>query len=358
MVRHSFPGAGPQRRPRLPRKAGIQRLRDKGALLADEFDAAKERAEGLGDMVRAAEALPLAERRRYQSLLVVRRARHEPDQTRWLRGPAHTLRHLRRQDRRRLLQVHLHQRTSRWPVRLRRTRRYSSRMFTHHSNSALSSLAGQSGGSTRPSAHSSCTTPRPSRIRTVPSRWLPNDFTRVNPNTGTAPIFRTRRDAEITRRIYERHPVLVDRSGSEERRVWPVRYATMFHMTNDSHLFRTAAQLDAEGFYPVQSNRWKRGEELYLPLYQGRMIHQFDHRANSVRVNPESTHNPYLSEEVTGAQHADPNFLPQTQYWVPSGNVEAALPNSRGYVLAFRDIARPTDIRTMIAIAHPTSRSR
>ena len=39
----------------------------------------------------------------------------------------------------------------------------------------------------------------------------PDDFTRVNPNTGTAPIFRTRRDAEITRRIYERHPVLVDR---------------------------------------------------------------------------------------------------------------------------------------------------
>ena len=64
---------------------------------------------------------------------------------------------------------------------------------------------------------------------------------------------------------------------------------------NDSHLFKTAAQLEADGFYPVQGNRWKRGEELYLPLYQGRMIHHFDHRANSVRVNPESTHNPYLS---------------------------------------------------------------
>ena len=35
----------------------------------------------------------------------------------------------------------------------------------------------------------------------------PEDFARVNPNTGTAPVFRTRRDAEITRRIYERHPV-------------------------------------------------------------------------------------------------------------------------------------------------------
>ena len=69
----------------------------------------------------------------------------------------------------------------------------------------------------------------------------PEDFALVNPNTGTAPIFRTRRDAEITRRIYSEHPVLVDRSQGEERRAWPVRYRTMFHMTNDSHLFRTAA---------------------------------------------------------------------------------------------------------------------
>ena len=34
----------------------------------------------------------------------------------------------------------------------------------------------------------------------------------VNPNTGTAPIFRTRRDAALTTAIYGRLPVLVDRS--------------------------------------------------------------------------------------------------------------------------------------------------
>ena len=182
----------------------------------------------------------------------------------------------------------------------------------------------------------------------------PEDFARVNPNTGTAPVFRGRRDAEITRGIYERHPVLVDRSGGREQKAWPVRFKQgLFNMTSDSHLFRTAAQLDAEGFYPVEGNRWKRGEEVYLPLYQGRMIHQFDHRANSIRVNPESTHNPYLSQEVTEPQHADPNFLPQTQYWVPGSSVESALPESSGYTLGFRDIARPTDVRTVIASMVP-----
>ena len=182
----------------------------------------------------------------------------------------------------------------------------------------------------------------------------PEDFTRVNPNTCTAPVFRTRRDAEITRRIYERHPVLVDRSGGEDRKVWPVRYRQgLFHSQNDSHLFRTAEQLSAEGFYPIEINHWKRSKELYLPLYQGRMIWHFDHRANSVHVNPENTHNPYLSKEVTEAQHEDPAFLPQTRYWVPASDVESAIPPNLGWVLTFRDIARPTDVRTMIAAIVP-----
>ena len=72
---------------------------------------------------------------------------------------------------------------------------------------------------------------------------------------------------------------MVDRSGGGERRAWPVRYVRQFDMTNDSHLFRTAAQLDNEGFYRVEGNRWKKGEELYLPLYEGKMVQAFDHRA-------------------------------------------------------------------------------
>ena len=182
----------------------------------------------------------------------------------------------------------------------------------------------------------------------------PDDFTRVNPNTGTAPVFRTHRDAEITRRIYERHPVLVDRSSGEEKKAWPVKFMQgLFNMTSDSHLFRGADQLEGDGFYPVEGNRWKKGDELYLPLYQGRMIHQFDHRANSVKVNPESIHNPYLSVEVTEEQHADPSFLSQSQFWVPAKDVESDLPESRGWAFGFRDIARTTDVRTMIASLIP-----
>ena len=184
----------------------------------------------------------------------------------------------------------------------------------------------------------------------------PNDFARINPNTGTAPILRGRRDAEIVSRIYRKHPVLVDRSGSEERKLYPVRFAQgLFNMTTDSNLFLTAEQLDDDGAYQVVGNRYKKGDAEWIPLYQGRMIHHFDHRANSVVVNPDSTHNPYVSKPVTDAEHAKPDFYPGVQYWVSASETLKQLSNQVGWVLAFRDITNATNERTMIASIAPWS---
>ncbi len=179
----------------------------------------------------------------------------------------------------------------------------------------------------------------------------PVDFRRVNPNTGTAPVFRTRRDAEITRGIYERHPVLVDRSGGGERRAWPVRYNRMFDMTNDSHLFRTATELGAAGCYPVAGNRWKRGEEEWLPLYEGKMVQAFDHRAASVVVNPENLNRPAQPREATLAEHADPGWSPDPQFWVSEESVKWRWPLE--WVVGFKEITAATNRRTVIASAFP-----
>ena len=179
----------------------------------------------------------------------------------------------------------------------------------------------------------------------------PEDFTRVNPNTGTAPIFRTRRDAEITRSIYERHPVLVDRAGGEERKAWPVKYTTMFHMANDSHLFRTAEQLETEGFYPVEGNRWKKGKELYLPLYEGKMVQAFDHRAASVVVNPANLFRPGQPKKTLYEEHQDPSFTPSPRYWI--NQQENSATQSFEWMLCFKDITASTNVRTMIASIVP-----
>ena len=181
----------------------------------------------------------------------------------------------------------------------------------------------------------------------------PDDFARVNPNTGTAPIFRTRRDADITRRIYERHPVLVDRSDGEERRAWPIKYVRMFDMTNDSHLFRTAARLEEEGFYPIQGNHWRRGDEECLPLYEGKMVQAFDHRAASVVVNPENLNRPAQPRQATLEEHADPTWLPDPQFRVNQDAIE--WPHGLGWAVAFKDVTAPTNVRTMIASIIPRS---
>ena len=179
----------------------------------------------------------------------------------------------------------------------------------------------------------------------------PEDFARVNPNTGTAPVFRTQRDAGIIRGIYERHPVLVDRSGGGECKAWPVKYVRMFDMTNDSRLFRTGAQLDAKGFYPVQGNRWKRGEELYLPLYEGKMVEAYDHRAASVVINPANLNRPAQSRDATVEEHTNPDWLPDPQFWVPES--ECGWAPGENWVLGFKEITSPTNAMTFIAALFP-----
>ena len=188
-----------------------------------------------------------------------------------------------------------------------------------------------------------------------PERCFPlsaDDFARVNPNTGTAPIFRSRRDAGLTAAIYERLPVLVDRSSGKEVKAWPVKYTRMFDMTNDSELFRTRSELEErEGAWPIGGNRFDSPSGEWVPLYVGRMIHQFDHRAASVHMNEENLHNPALSDDISAEEKADPAFSPTPQYWVPRKKI--SLPDNVGWTIAFRDIARATDARTVIAAAVP-----
>ena len=97
---------------------------------------------------------------------------------------------------------------------------------------------------------------------------------------------------------------------------WNLKLTAEFHMTNDSHLFK---------------NQLSKGR---LPLYEGKMIHQFRHDLASPR------------------------------YWVAEKDGRAALLKRgvtdkgqeltyQNYRLGFRDVARNTDERTMIASVIP-----
>ena len=106
-----------------------------------------------------------------------------------------------------------------------------------------------------------------------------------------------------------------------------MKYSTMFHMTNDSHRFRTRTELEEkEGAWHID-------------------------RAASVVVNPDNLHRPGQPVAATAAQRGDPGWVPDPQFWVPEADVEEA----RDYALAFKDVTATTNVRTMIAALIPRS---
>lgn len=77
----------------------------------------------------------------------------------------------------------------------------------------------------------------------------PDEIQLLNPNTGTCPIFRTRRDAEITLGIYRRVPVLINENDPVNGNPWGISFMQgLFNMTSDSHLFHTREDLEDDGW--------------------------------------------------------------------------------------------------------------
>ena len=177
------------------------------------------------------------------------------------------------------------------------------------------------------------------------------DFSTVNPNTGAAPIFRSRRDADLTTAIYRRQTVLVDRRSDPPKKAWPVRYVTMFHMTNDSKLFLRRDELEKQGWYPTGENRWKKGAAEVLPLYEGKMVQLYDHRAADVVLHLDNLHRAAQQEGLTDVDHQDPARVPQPQYFVSRTDVDKQLEG--GWAIAFKDVTASTNVRTMIAAIVP-----
>lgn len=183
----------------------------------------------------------------------------------------------------------------------------------------------------------------------------PDDFLSVNPNTGSAPIFRTRRDAEITTAIYRRQPVLIDRRPERDKlppkKVWPTRYVRMFDMTNDSKLFKRRDELQNDGWYPVGAGTWRKGSAEAIPLYEGKMVQLYDHRAADVIVNTANLKRPAQQESTSTEEHQDFDFVPTPQFLVYASSISKGL--DVPYVFAFKHVTAPTNVRTMIAAIVP-----
>ena len=188
-----------------------------------------------------------------------------------------------------------------------------------------------------------------------PDRVFPvtaDEISRINPNSGTAPIFRSRRDKEITSGIYGRLPVLVDRSSENNKAAWPLRYVRMLDMANDSDRFRTISELENdESAWSVGGNRFQSEAGEWVPLYEGKMVQAFDHRAADIVLAAANVFRSGQGADLTDDDHLDPARQPIPRYWVKS--VDTGWDALTDWCLALKDVTSVTNTRTTITAIIP-----
>jgi len=159
------------------------------------------------------------------------------------------------------------------------------------------------------------------------------DIELLNPNTGTCPVFFWAKSAEITKFIYRKVPILCHDSIANE---WDISLSTMFHMSNDSKYF------EIEPF------------ENSLPLYEAKMMHQFNHRfASYEHLNAgDRTH---MLPECEVSKLEDPNYVVSPCYYVADHEakkrLEGKYPNR--WLMGYREITSAGLYRTTIYSALP-----
>ncbi|TEU18425.1 MAG: hypothetical protein E3J21_06070 [Anaerolineales bacterium] len=171
---------------------------------------------------------------------------------------------------------------------------------------------------------------------------LPVDLVKeLSPRAYSVLEVRSQQDIKILRKMF-RFPLL----GEDVPDTWRVQLTTEFHMTNDSDLFNT------EG----------RG----LPLYEGKMIWQYDHRFAEPRywVEEAKGRERLARKEIGRIEQALADRFVPTGKGSKRGRLAAFLLEKRGkpkvgedeieldyehYRLGFRDIAASTNERTFIS---------
>lgn len=148
------------------------------------------------------------------------------------------------------------------------------------------------------------------------------DLRLVNPNTSTCPLFRTRFDAEVTKKIYQHVPVLYEESTQSNP--WAVKFMAMFHMSNDSGLFRGSA-----------------AKEL-TSLYEAKFVWHFDHRWATCADG--------TVRECSEDEKCDPAFSITPRYWVERNEVKTRTPQpkNRRWLIGFRMLTDSRNERTAV----------
>jgi len=180
------------------------------------------------------------------------------------------------------------------------------------------------------------------------------DIEVINPNSGTCPIFRTKRDGMITLAMYRLAGVLWNQRD-QDGNFWGLRFMQgTFNMAAHSSLFRTYAELAAAGWM-LRGNRFEKDGRVMLPLYEAKMTYHYNHRRGTFEGAPAGKR-PHRLPSPTHAQVSNPGYAPMPFYWVAQEQVDARLDGTwnRAWLLGWRDVTDArASARTVVAAVIP-----
>lgn len=112
-----------------------------------------------------------------------------------------------------------------------------------------------------------------------PGRLSLNFIRQVGGRDSMIPDVRTRAEVRLLRKLYRQHPTL----GSTIPASWSVRFRRELDMTNDAKHFVNVGDARRLGWRECADGAWLGPKGSFVPVYEGRMIHQFDSAAKGYR---------------------------------------------------------------------------
>lgn len=177
----------------------------------------------------------------------------------------------------------------------------------------------------------------------------------LNPNTRTCPIFRSKEDAELTKAIYRRIAVLVNDQLAENP--WSLKIQRVFDMNKPKVISatRTTEKLLDLGVNLDGRAHVEHDGESWLPIFEGKMVLAYNHRAAGVRIEKKNAVRAAQSVPSTTAQLMDPDFIPFAAYWMPRRELTHVIKQDEPerWVIGYRDITTTITEKTIQATILP-----
>jgi hypothetical protein len=169
----------------------------------------------------------------------------------------------------------------------------------------------------------------------------PQDIALINPNTLTCPVFRSRTDAELTKKIYQHVPVLENEKTGKNP--WGTYYMRLVDASDHAEYLK----------YPWENrdNNWN------IPLYEAKLVWFYDHRFASFRQVSQVEVTKGKAKEVNNFQKNNFDLSISPRYYLPEKFVKSLFDKyseyKKDWLLVWRDVTNNTNERTCITTAIP-----